>query len=105
MAGNTPYSEAKLRALAERVYDGVPPHLRTAECLAHACFQIDFQAYRKLGHSITGSVWRRGVWNPYVAEAPTIFRRVVRRRTPVWALAVGWLGVALVLVRGAFGTR
>jgi hypothetical protein len=98
MAGNTPYSEPKLRALAEYLYDGLPPTMRTAECLAHACFQCDFDAYRRLGAAITGSVWRRGASTPYVAEAPTIFRDVVRERTPRWARAIGWLAVAYVVV-------
>jgi hypothetical protein len=66
-----------------------------AERLHLLCYFIDFDAYRKLGASLTGATYVAGAKGPEVADVPSSWwRSFVRSKTPWWARA---LAVPVVL--------
>jgi hypothetical protein len=84
VSGGRDFDPERFEALVGYVHAKQP--WRTADDLAHLMFHLDFDAYRKLGTSLTGASYLRGAHKPEVAELdPNWYRRWWRAHTPLWA--------------------
>lgn len=88
----------KLEALCDYVLERSPRRL-TSVHLAWIAFNADFEAYRQLGKSITGTVWCKGRELPFPQGCDERWAaRLLRSRQPRWARVAGDLVAAALFV-------
>lgn len=96
MSGGRPFDRGRFVVLAEYALSEYP---MSSEKLAWMMFRFDFEAYRRLGESITGATYLRGAHHPEVRELGIgWFQDFVRSRLPSWARIAGWALVACVIL-------
>ncbi len=91
----------KLEALCDYILSG-PGRRLTSRHLCWICFRSDFEAYLRLGHSITGTTWCKGYELAYPQGSDERWAaRFIRSRQPWWAKLPGDLIAAGLFLRVA----